>query len=51
MARRAQAANYLNIKSLLDLTCLTVANMIKGAPRRMALCCLAVMLLLSAALL
>ncbi len=27
----AQAANYLNIKSLLDLTCLTVANMIKGA--------------------
>eukprot|EP00191_Tetraselmis_sp_GSL018_P001321 CAMPEP_0177594766 /NCGR_PEP_ID=MMETSP0419_2-20121207/9964_1 /TAXON_ID=582737 /ORGANISM="Tetraselmis sp., Strain GSL018" /LENGTH=151 /DNA_ID=CAMNT_0019086113 /DNA_START=441 /DNA_END=894 /DNA_ORIENTATION=+ len=26
----AQAANYLNIKSLLDLTCLTVANMIKG---------------------
>ena len=24
-----QAANYLNIKSLLDLTCLTVANMIK----------------------
>ena len=25
-----QAANYLNIKSLLDLTCLTVANMIKG---------------------
>lgn len=27
----AQAANYLNIKGLLDLTCLTVANMIKGA--------------------
>lgn len=26
-----QAANYLNIKSLLDLTCLTVANMIKGS--------------------
>ena len=26
-----QAANYLNIKNLLDLTCLTVANMIKGA--------------------
>jgi len=25
-----QAANYLNIKELLDLTCLTVANMIKG---------------------
>ena len=25
-----QAANYLNIKSLLDLTCMTVANMIKG---------------------
>lgn len=25
-----QAANYLNIKPLLDLTCLTVANMIKG---------------------
>lgn len=24
------AANYLNIKTLLDLTCLTVANMIKG---------------------
>ena len=24
------AANYLNIKSLLDLTCMTVANMIKG---------------------
>mmetsp|Transcript_21306 Transcript_21306/g.64111 ORF Transcript_21306/g.64111 Transcript_21306/m.64111 type:complete len:162 (+) Transcript_21306:183-668(+) len=24
------AANFLNIKSLLDLTCLTVANMIKG---------------------
>lgn len=24
------AANYLNIKGLLDLTCLTVANMIKG---------------------
>eukprot|EP00793_Prasinoderma_coloniale_P003038 PRCOL_00006505-RA len=24
------AANYLNIKSLLDLTCRTVANMIKG---------------------
>jgi hypothetical protein len=30
----AQAANYLNIKSLLDLTCLTVANMIKGAHPR-----------------
>ena len=27
-----QAANYLNIKALLDLTCLTVANMIKGMP-------------------
>lgn len=25
-----QAANFLNIKPLLDLTCLTVANMIKG---------------------
>jgi hypothetical protein len=25
-----QAANYLNIKSLLDLTCKTVADMIKG---------------------
>ena len=24
------AANYLNMKPLLDLTCLTVANMIKG---------------------
>ncbi|RYQ80728.1 hypothetical protein Ahy_Scaffold1g106941 isoform C [Arachis hypogaea] len=24
------AANYLNIKSLLDLTCQTVADMIKG---------------------
>ena len=24
------AANYLNIKSLLDLTCVTVANVIKG---------------------
>ncbi len=29
-----QAANFLNIKSLLDLTCLTVANMIKGGLRR-----------------
>ena len=28
-----QAANYLNIKPLLDLTCLTVANMIKGGLR------------------
>ena len=26
-----QAANYMNIKELLDLTCQTVANMIKGA--------------------
>ncbi|CAJ2646643.1 unnamed protein product [Trifolium pratense] len=26
----AKAANYLNIKSLLDLTCQTVADMIKG---------------------
>ena len=26
----SQAANYLNIKSLLDLTCQTVAQMIKG---------------------
>lgn len=26
----SQAANYMNIKSLLDLTCMTVANMIKG---------------------
>ena len=25
-----QAANYLNIKTLLDLTCKTVADMIKG---------------------
>ncbi|KAM0039044.1 putative SKP1/BTB/POZ domain superfamily, SKP1 component, dimerization [Helianthus debilis subsp. tardiflorus] len=24
------AANYLNIKSLLDLTCKTVADMVKG---------------------
>ena len=27
---RRQAANYLNIKTLLDLTCKTVADMIKG---------------------
>ena len=26
----SQAANYLNIKSLLDLTCQTVADVIKG---------------------
>lgn len=26
----AQAANYLNIKGLFDLTCQTVAGMIKG---------------------
>ncbi|KAK6938988.1 SKP1 component, dimerization [Dillenia turbinata] len=26
----SQAANYLHIKSLLDLTCQTVADMIKG---------------------
>lgn len=26
----SQAANYLNIKNLLDLTCQTVADMIKG---------------------
>lgn len=32
--RDAQAANFLNIKQLLDLTCLTVANMIKGASPR-----------------
>lgn len=31
-----QAANYLNIKELLDLTCLTVANMIKGEGLRRA---------------
>ena len=30
LAQPPQAANYLNIKSLLDLTCMTVANMIKG---------------------
>ncbi|RZC23407.1 SKP1-like protein 1A [Glycine soja] len=30
MARSWSAANYLNIKSLLDLTCQTVADMIKG---------------------
>ena len=29
-AETLQAANYQNIKPLLDLTCLTVANMIKG---------------------
>lgn len=34
-----QAANYLNIKSLLDLTCLTVANMIKARPLRLAVQC------------
>ncbi|GFP96082.1 skp1-like protein 1a [Phtheirospermum japonicum] len=28
------AANYLNIKSLLDLTCQTVADMIKGKKSR-----------------
>ncbi|KAM3342327.1 SKP1-like protein 20 [Capsicum galapagoense] len=28
--RLPKAANYLNIKSLLDLTCQTAANMIKG---------------------
>lgn len=30
LALPLQAANYLNIKTLLDLTCMTVANMIKG---------------------
>ena len=29
----AQAANYLNIETLLDLACQTVANMIKGELR------------------
>ena len=33
-----QAANYLNIKALLDLTCQTVANMIKGEPTRLRPC-------------
>lgn len=29
----SQAANYLDSKELLDLTCLTAANMIKGMAR------------------
>lgn len=32
------AANYMDIKPLLDLTCATVASMIKGESRLLALC-------------
>jgi len=35
LSPRLQAANYLNIKALLDLTCMTVANMIKGESPRL----------------